>query len=189
MRQYSQKLIAQISKHITKSISDNYTAFKTRKEVKDDMSDLYKFSSWLMRNKNHLSYLSIRSNAEGINNLTTARILIVWDNLIYQTLNKESVYVREALIQLLIANQFLLAFKEFSTGLNDDVVFTEDQEKEFIRRANASVVINKDLFDKPTTQIKKKAVSKEQERRLKNTTKLVSAVYMVKEYESLLKRA
>ncbi len=130
-------------KALSKVVSDEFTPLKGRKGVKDYSQAMYDFSLWLMRNKNHLSYQSIKSNAEGVGNLTTEALLVVWDNLIYQTINKESVYAREALIQVLIANQFLKAFKGLSIGMEE---FTDDTEKEFVRRANASVVISKSLF-------------------------------------------
>ncbi|WP_299883574.1 hypothetical protein [uncultured Lacinutrix sp.] len=129
-----------------KAVSSTFSALKNRKEVKDVSTKLYEFSSWLMRNKNTLSYDEIKSNSIGAEVLTTEQELVIWDNLIYQTIEKTSVYAREALIQVLITNKFLKAFLSFSQGLKTNIVFTEDQEKDFLRRANASVVLPKALF-------------------------------------------
>lgn len=123
-------------------------------------SDLYSFSSWLMRNKNYLTYESVASNMpsgylEGTLTdvvLDTAEEARVWDNLLYQTIYKTSVTLREGLIQMLIANQFVQDFKAFhdtmSAGLAEGevVVFTDQDEKEFVKRANASVVIEKEVL-------------------------------------------
>ena len=75
---------------------------------------LYDFSYWLMRNKNMLSFATILENSQDVEALTAEDELLVWENLIYQTVNKASVYVREACIQLLIANKFLKAFTALS---------------------------------------------------------------------------
>ncbi|WP_299114941.1 hypothetical protein [uncultured Winogradskyella sp.] len=79
-----------------------------------------------MRNKNALSHVAISENINDAKELTSQDELVVWDNLIYQTIARSSVFVREALIQLLVANKF-------SESLTGDVTFTEDQEKQFIR--------------------------------------------------------
>lgn len=129
--------------------SNNFSAYTSRIQVRRAHESLYRFSSWLMRNKNNLSYHSIQPNS-GVTPLTQAQEILVWDNLIYQTINKTSVYVREALIQLLIANKFLIAFKRFQGDAPTDNPFTDEEQKEFTRRAHANIVISKALFSKPT---------------------------------------
>lgn len=134
--------------------------------LKNISSDLYSFSSWLMRNKNNLSYASVASNLpsgylegtlSGVE-LTSAEEAQVWDNLLYQTINKTSVSLREAFIQMLVANQFVKAFKAYHTamtanlGEGEIVLFTDQDEKEFIKRANASVVIEKKVLLSSTVE-------------------------------------
>ncbi|CAL2102316.1 conserved protein of unknown function [Tenacibaculum sp. 190130A14a] len=127
-----------------------FTPVAGRIELKNMHEALYVFSGWLMRNKTSLSYASIQSNLSGATALTLDQERVIWDNLFYQTIKKESVSVRERLIQLLVTNQFLKAFNLFTSGFNQEtdgeIVFTEENEKEFIRRANASVIIPKDLL-------------------------------------------
>jgi len=172
---------------------------------------LYQFSSWLMRNKNYLSPLSIMQNlavlfADDISGPTAAPIFPsfddvvlsdkeesqLWENLYYQTIHKTSTAVRETIIQMLIANKFLKAFKAFtekrfnavapgngggktepivanpgkaepSTGLPigstpstgnplEALEFTAAELKEFTLRANASVVIPKEVLYAPKTE-------------------------------------
>ncbi len=151
------------------SFASSPLLFKKKADVKEVNEDLYNFSSWLMRNKNALSYAEISENLNSVEALENEDLYLVWDNLIYQTIAKKSVYVREALIQLLIANKFLEHFNKLSASLSGDITFTEDQEKEFIRYANASVVISKELLletynDEPVSTKTKRANTKHQKR-------------------------
>ncbi|WP_435261023.1 hypothetical protein [Tenacibaculum sp. nBUS_03] len=120
-----------------------------RQEVKNLHDNLFRFSNWLMRNKTNVSYASIKSNLYGAQELTLDQERILWDNLFYQTIYKSSANVREALIQVLVANKFLKAFNaftnSFSQELTGEIIFTEENEKEFVRRANASVIIPKEV--------------------------------------------
>ena len=105
----------------------------------------------------------------GLKFLSTQDEITIWDNLFYQTIARTSVYVREALIQMLIANKFLAHFNQFSQGLSGDVIFTEDQEIEFKRVAFSSVVINKALLLESYTtgsNTKPRKVSGKQQKRL-----------------------
>jgi len=123
-----------------------FSPLKTKSEVRSQDSALYSFATWLMRNKNELTYAAVYAKIDRLAPLSSANELKLWDNLIYQTLERKSMYVRESIIQTLIANKFLKAFLQFSDGMSGELVFTDEQEKEFVRRANASVVIDKDVF-------------------------------------------
>lgn len=139
----------------------SFTPMESRAAIKAVNSDLYTFSSWLMRNKNYVSYKSIADNLSAAYladdtapydddiSLTLADETAIWDNLFYQTINKDSATIREACIQILIANKFIKAFKAYHdlfTGGEGEIVFTEEDENQFIKRANASVVIAKDVL-------------------------------------------
>ncbi|RBW59432.1 hypothetical protein DS884_06750 [Tenacibaculum sp. E3R01] len=126
-----------------------FTPVAKRQEVKNLHDNLYMFSNWLMRNKANVSYASIKSNSTGAQELTLDQERVIWDNLFYQTIHKTSTNVREALIQVLVANKFLKAFNAFTNSLSPElageIVFTEENEKEFIRRANASIIVPKEV--------------------------------------------
>ncbi|WP_420571859.1 hypothetical protein [Kordia sp.] len=128
------------------TVSSSFSALKTKTEVRARFEKLYDFSYWLMRNKNMLSFAAILENSSGVGVLSSSNELLIWENLIYQTVNKNSVYVREACIQLLIANKFLKAFTTLVSTVANDHTFSESQDKEFTRRAYASVVVSKILF-------------------------------------------
>ncbi|WP_452600135.1 hypothetical protein [Pontimicrobium sp. MEBiC01747] len=91
------------NKQKLETAANNFTAYSTRKEIATINTALYAFSNWLMRNKNNLSYKLIQDNLNGATLLDkeAKEDLLVWDNLIYQTIAKKSIYVREALIQML----------------------------------------------------------------------------------------
>ncbi|WP_460220383.1 hypothetical protein [Psychroserpens sp. MEBiC05023] len=170
--------------------ADAYTsvAFKTRTESRAINEKLYLFSSWLMQHKNALSFSEIKENSNGVSELSSTQLLQIWDNLIYQTIEKKSTYVREAMIQLLVANQFLNAFNTFSNGLSDDIIFTEDQDKEFTRRANASVVMSKLLFSNAkASQNQKRKATPEQEQRSLDLGEAMLAKERITRKNTLLK--
>ncbi|REH56257.1 hypothetical protein C7448_101295 [Tenacibaculum gallaicum] len=129
--------------------STNFTPIASRVEIKNLHEALYQFSGWLVRNKTVLSYAGIDANLSAAQELTVNEELVLWENLFHQTINKESTIVREGLIQMLVANKFLKAFNVFTNSFSQEtegeIVFTEENEKEFVRRANASVIVPKDV--------------------------------------------
>jgi len=173
------------------SVNDSISGFSKKSEVKDFNEKLYSFSSWLMRNKNALSYTEIKENINGAEVLSPQDEIQIWDNLIHQTITKSSVYVREALIQVLIANKFLSHFLKFSEELTEDIVFTEDQEKEFIRCAHASVVISKKLLMQATNKpsVSNSRSNNKQLKRLKTLMEAKYDVVVLKKLEKELKEA
>ena len=147
-----------------------FTTLDTKTAIKDisfRTKAVYGFSTWLMRNKNNLSYALVADNlpstylgldvldpdpAAAANHdiaLSPNEEAQVWDNLLYQTINKTSTSLRESFIQMLVANKFAQEFKAFHDVMNDSleegeiVLFTDQDEEDFRKRANASVVIEK----------------------------------------------
>lgn len=170
-----------------KSAHTAYTAFQNKSEVRNQNQSLYDFSSWLMRNKNVLSYASIYDNKKTVVELTDAQELLIWENLLSYVINNESDYVRDALIQVLVANQFLKAFEAFRAGSTEEITFTEDQEEEFVRRANAAVVIPKVLVKSQSHRFpiyKPRPVYKEEVKR-DNTVKRVLLEREVANYQEV----
>lgn len=178
------------SKLKQEAVSFESAALKTRTEARRLNEPLYLFSSWLMRHKNTLTFAEIREKAEDVSVLKAEELLLVWDNLIYQTIAKKSTYVREAMIQLLVANQFLNAFHKFAEDLSDVIVFTEDQEKEFVRRANAAVVMSKLLIDGSKYQPSNtKSTDAKHQKRLEDLVTSKYDVAVSNELEKALKAA
>ncbi|CAL2089066.1 conserved protein of unknown function [Tenacibaculum sp. 190524A05c] len=169
--------------NLKKAHDTGFTPVEKRYDFKDSknslyypFSKIYGFSNWLMRNKSSLSYVSIKMNLAGAQSLSSANEILIWENLFYQTIQKESNSVREALIQILIANKFLKAFEDLdasfgglvyktegtvpvttkegvnlddgreSPAIGEAYVFTSEEEKEFTYLASASVIIPQDVL-------------------------------------------
>lgn len=113
---------------------ENKTAVKS---VSTRMATIYNFSVWLMRNKDYLTYESVAANLpktyldwdSDSTESSEYNIILqhteetqLWDNLLYQTVNKTSIGLREACIQMLIANSFVKAFKAFHDVMIENLV-------------------------------------------------------------------
>lgn len=107
-------------------------------KVKSINQDLYNFSSWLMNNRNSLTETEVAAKTAGLTVLDSASELKLWDNLHYQVIKKKSSYVRQACIQMIVANNFLKKFADY-----DDAVIKTTEEEYLVRLANAKVIIDK----------------------------------------------
>ena len=107
----------------------------TRQIVENVNSDLYDFSMWLMKNKNTVTSTEAASKAAGVTLLSTNQLVNLWDNLFYQVVSKKSDAVREAIIQMIVADNFLKKDDSQTTKslITDDV--------DLQRLANTYVVI------------------------------------------------
>ncbi|SEC38148.1 hypothetical protein SAMN04489761_2835 [Tenacibaculum sp. MAR_2009_124] len=174
------------------AFNTGFIPIEKKEEVKGLHAGLYEFSNWLVRHKNDLSYAAIASNLNNAQVLTLDEERLVWDNLFYQTINKASVSIREYLIQLLVTNQFLKAFRDFEAGFSPElvgeIVFTDEDEKNFIRRANASVVIPKEvvLSSKEQTLNQKPTLSTSLTNYMKADLKVEQAKKRADQYKQVL---
>lgn len=131
-----------------------YNVFENGLEIHSALPSLYDFAFWLTEHKNNLSFSAIKRNTNTVKVLTETQELFIWENLIYQIIENKSNTVKEVLIKLLVANDFLKAFvnlKKHQIGYLDTIVFTTDQQKEFTQRAHATVVITEELPIKTIT--------------------------------------
>jgi hypothetical protein len=76
-------------------------------QVKSINAPLYKFSSWLMRNRKYVDFETIHSKHHGVEVLDLETLKKLWENLLYQTVAHQSSYTRETIIQIIIADNFL----------------------------------------------------------------------------------
>ncbi|MGB1296563.1 MAG: hypothetical protein ACPG6V_13880, partial [Flavobacteriales bacterium] len=123
-----------------------FNYIRNKKLLVRDFDKLNRFSTWLRKNKSVLTFSLITNkinNIGGLNSmlLSSANQIIVWDNLVFQTVTNKSKIVRELLIELLVSNQFLKKFKD----VGSEAVFIE-RLQEFKRRSNANVVIPTDFL-------------------------------------------
>ena len=75
--------------------------------VEDLNPVLYKFSTWLMQNRSQLTLEVAEAKTQNLKPLTENQKLILWDNVFYDLLELKSKYIRQACIQLIVANNFL----------------------------------------------------------------------------------
>lgn len=139
------------------------TEIKKEQDPATNLKPAYEFSTWLMRNKGYMTYASVASNLTIPGDGTYTDISLsdveeaqIWDNLFYQTINKNSVRLRETFIQVLITNKFLKQFNAFhqavvaDLGEGEVVDYVANEEKfkniAFDKLANASVVIEKEVM-------------------------------------------
>lgn len=153
-----------------------YNVFENGAEIRSALPALYDFASWLKEHKNNLSFSAIKRNINRAKVLTETQELFIWENLVYQMIENKSNTVKEALIKLLVANDFLKAFvnlKKRQTGYLDAIVFTTDQQKEFTQRAHATVVITEELPIKTITPSPEIPSLKEQRRQFISIERLL----------------
>lgn len=118
-----------------------YAPYARRSSVKSVLPELYTFSHWLMKNKNTITTDEIATRALGVATLTTTQLKQMWANLHYQVIGKKSKAVREAVIRMIVADNFLKK-NDFTSGGG---LITND--KELRRLANAYVVIDNKIVN------------------------------------------
>lgn len=129
----------------------DFSPYKTRASVKGADSELYRFSLWLGRNKSNLSFESITDNLpkDGVSKRIVDLEKVLWDQLFNNIINKGADSVREAIIQVLIGHSFLERFENFQPTIvpkGGSPIFSQEEKKEFTRRANASIIIPKEVI-------------------------------------------
>src|SRR5690554_2170088 len=92
-----------------------------------------------MKNKNILLRAEVAEKSEGIEPLTQAHQLTLWDNLLYQTVTEKSSAIRDAILQMLVADNFLRKNDIESSG---ELI---KNDKDLRRLAKAYVVIPKNV--------------------------------------------
>ncbi|GGG23167.1 hypothetical protein GCM10011344_24880 [Dokdonia pacifica] len=118
-----------------------YAPFTRKSHVKALSEDLYEFSAWLMKNKKTITLDQFTTRAETATPLASAERVRLWDNLIYQTSQRRSDSIREAVIQMLVADNFLRK-NDFLTEGVDKLINTDE---ELQRLACAYVVIPRNV--------------------------------------------
>lgn len=87
-------------------VTETFSAWKSVEEVKAVNSELYDFGDWLLRNRDTVD-LKVSTKLEKLTILSSDDTLKVWDNLFYYVIENKSPYIREALLTLLLADNFL----------------------------------------------------------------------------------
>ncbi|HEX8377662.1 MAG TPA: hypothetical protein VF602_07575 [Pedobacter sp.] len=116
----------------------NFTAFKSEAEVRSLGPALHDFATWIARNRTSYTEQQLQAEALGktyLSDIANGPLSRVWNNLYYQIITNESFYVKEALMQMLIADHLLRLLKQGSGA--------EEYNKKLML---ARVIIPKTLF-------------------------------------------
>jgi len=117
------------------SFKNNLNCFTQINDLKINFSLLYNFSTWLARNKNTCSYAEFLAQRDAVfasHNYIIPDVNNLWNNLIYQVVTQKDFYIKEIVMQMLLALHTL-----------QTVASTEDEVSILL---NARVVLPKELM-------------------------------------------
>lgn len=115
-------------------------------------SNLLEFAIWVSRNKHSFSTKNMLEKMADLSNLVSPETLtLLWDNLFYQVVTQKDFYVKETIMQLLIANH-IQANEQSIDSEYQNAMLSESKntilETELIKNiVNAKIVLPKELFD------------------------------------------
>lgn len=95
-----------------KNLAASFAAFQSPAQVKAFIGNsFYDFANWLAKNAKAISENGdpVAERFQGQTSLSHAQVISLWDNLFYQLITGKSAYVRDLLINALIANHYLEA--------------------------------------------------------------------------------
>ena len=144
--------------------ASDFSLLASKAAVKQAYPNLHSFSLWLAKNKNSLSFASISDNLLPIPKPTVKQVqegrnieAELWNQLTAQVVQKQSVAVRELLVQMLIGLNFYKVFTAFEPSIlprDGSPIFTAEEKEQFQKLANASVIIPKELLASTKTIIR-----------------------------------
>ncbi|HYF30362.1 MAG TPA: hypothetical protein VD993_04530 [Chitinophagaceae bacterium] len=96
----------QAARDIITRLTASFKPARTYQEIRAINPELYNFSSWLMKNRNQLNTDKLKQRIKSAGSLKEQQLISLWDNLMYQASTRQSPHVRQACIQMIIANNF-----------------------------------------------------------------------------------
>ncbi|WP_341906700.1 hypothetical protein [Fluviicola taffensis] len=117
-----------------------FSAYETVEQVKAINEPFWDFSLWLAENRNELVRDELDAKAAsflGINSSTRNKL---WDQVYYDILTETNPYVRQACMQLLVADNFIWNYQTYSPNLPD--ADKEAEAKLLKRLANGKLIIH-----------------------------------------------
>jgi hypothetical protein len=98
-------LLAQASTFAASSISKDHIS-NTLDQFKNDYKVIYNFSIWLAKNKSTCTYAEFVSQKDSViadHNTVYPISTLLWDNFIYQVVSQKEFYVKEVMMQMILA--------------------------------------------------------------------------------------
>lgn len=93
-----------------RTLADTFTALQSNADVKNLVGqNFYDFANWLAKNAKEMSEgtQTVPENFSAVAQLGNSQLIIIWDNLFYQLIANKSSYVRDLVINVLIANHYI----------------------------------------------------------------------------------
>ena len=91
-------------------------------------ANFFKFSTWLIRNRNTESIKAVRSKITELNigdkPIAIDALIKLWDNLFYQVVTQQSFAIKEAVMQVLLAKHVVDRLSK-NIDTSNDVLFAK----------------------------------------------------------------
>lgn len=164
--------------------------FSSESQLRSLNEDFYLVADWLAVNKAKLDATSIYTKVNQVTNLSNDDVLVIWDNLFYQTIAQKSFYIKENCIQMLV----LYNLKEKIEGLTQANAIA-NAIKIIKQLADARVVLPTSLFEESETIIEDTSAAKLNETNQKavitkeilDAQDKIIANFHIEDYQKLIK--
>lgn len=134
--------------------ANTFAPIRRYREIRNIDPAVYDFSHWLVRNKKRLTKPEVVDKLKKLKPLGKKQLLLCWDNLYYQCVNRDIPTVRQACIQMIIADNFIrkathpdmekIAEEIIDSPRNPELPEVTERIRIYLQRlANARVVLSK----------------------------------------------
>jgi hypothetical protein len=187
-------------KELLRGSAENYTAttecITNVNYLKNDFSDLYNFATWLARNKSTCTYAEFIAKKDEIFPpiYTIPELTQLWNNLIYQVVTQKDFYIKEVIMQMLLALHTLSVIHEedFKLAVSARVVLPKElmlDKNPSLSQIASRIADNTARESFPTEEMKQQqeiSAAKTKLSRIENLKKNLSAVekQYSKEYQA-----
>ena len=133
------KIASETKWNAMKAACETFEAFSSDEDVKIINQNLYDFSIWLVKNRFNYSKVELLNKVNQTTfDINTIPFNALWNNLFYQVITQKDFYIKESIIHLLVAINFLENFDADKVELNETLM-------------NATVVLPSLLFEEENT--------------------------------------
>lgn len=120
----------------------SFTPYESVEDVKLINTQFWDFSLWLAENRDQLvrNDLDAKINGMELDNSNRSKL---WDQIYYDILVEKNPYVRQACIQMLVADYFIGNYKNYSPNSSEATDAEREAEAKLLKRlANGKIVIH-----------------------------------------------
>ena len=131
-----------------------FNAFETEEQVKEIVGiEFFNFATFIATNRSNTDNGELANQASNLQPLGYNLIITLWDNLFYQVVTQKAFYIKEIIMQVLVA-QNLLEHKQITRRDNEGA-----PKDAYFELANARVVLPAKLFEKEINFAKRSATN------------------------------